>query len=113
MAYLKVVKPRFMRCNLTNVLWSTDLRHLDRFPAGTLLTMSGLLRGRGEHSPAMAAMFAARRELNKNAVIYVAGVLGCLIVLLAIIRLIAALTRRPRRNAQSSSAAKPFVYLSR
>lgn len=75
--------------------------------------MNGPLRGRGEHSPEMEAMFAARMVLNKNAVIYFAGVLACFILVLAITRLIAVLTRRPRLRSQTSPVAKPFIYSSR
>ena len=75
--------------------------------------MDSRLHERDEVPPAMAAMFAARRELNIDAVIHLGGLLACFISVLATIRLLTILTRRPLQGYQAPSKAKPFIHSSR
>ena len=66
---------------------------------------------RDEHPAKLAAMLAARRELNKDAVTYLAVVLGGFITLLSLARLLSVIGRNSLLNLHSSIFARPLICL--
>ena len=75
--------------------------------------MDSRLHERDEVPPAMAAMMAARKVVNIDAVTYLGGLLACFIGVLTINRVFTIFTQRILEGYQSPSIPKPFIHSSR